>query len=136
VPLVAQRISRRAKSCLLRQLRDEHSTVHRASTSLPGRATIHSFHLRLAELSGNAILHGFTCGWSRCSFADRWRWPEPPGSIYCEHDGFITRIIDYIENGIQPKTVRVVNRHLLDLERHAWTNTKPKKAWHEMLGLG
>lgn len=134
VPLVAQRISKAEVASLRKQLRDEHSAIHRADQ--PAWARLAStFHLRLAELSGNAILHGYLHELvSRCSLIVALY--EPPGNAACEHDEH-ARIVDYIENGEPAKAVRVMNEHLLDLERRICLD-KPQaeKSLAQMLGLG
>lgn len=134
VPLVAQRISKSDIASLRKQLRDEHSAIHRADQ--PAWARLAStFHLRLAELSGNAILHGYLHELvSRCSLIVALY--EPPGNAACEHDEH-ARIVDYIENGEPAKAVRVMNEHLLDLERRICLD-KPQaeKSLAQMLGLG
>ncbi|MBA4327187.1 MAG: GntR family transcriptional regulator [Polaromonas sp.] len=134
VPLVAQRISKSEIASLRKQLRDEHSAIHRADQ--PAWARLAStFHLRLAELSGNAILHGYLHELvSRCSLIVALY--EPPGNAACEHDEH-ARIVDYIENGEPAKAVRVMNEHLLDLERRICLD-KPQaeKSLAQMLGLG
>jgi DNA-binding GntR family transcriptional regulator len=133
VPLVAQRISKSEIASLRKQLRDEHSAIHRADQ--PAWARLAStFHLRLAELSGNAILHGYLHELvSRCSLIVALY--EPPGNAACEHDEH-ARIVDYIENGEPGKAVRVMNEHLLDLERRICLD-KPQaeKSLAQMLGL-
>lgn len=133
VPLVAQRISKSEIASLRKQLRDEHSAIHRADQ--PAWARLAStFHLRLAELSGNAILHGYLHELvSRCSLIVALY--EPPGNAACEHDEH-ARIVDYIENGEPAKAVRVMNEHLLDLERRICLD-KPQaeKSLAQMLGL-
>ncbi|MES2383261.1 MAG: GntR family transcriptional regulator [Pseudomonadota bacterium] len=134
VPLVAQRISKAEVASLRKQLRDEHSAIHRADQ--PAWARLAStFHLRLAELSGNAILHGYLHELvSRCSLIVALY--EPPGNAACEHDEH-ARIVDYIENGEPARAVRVMNEHLLDLERRICLD-KPQaeKSLAQMLGLG
>lgn len=134
VPLVAQRISKGEIASLRKQLRDEHSAIHRADQ--PAWARLAStFHLRLAELSGNAILHGYLHELvSRCSLIVALY--EPPGNAACEHDEH-ARIVDYIENGEPARAVRVMNEHLLDLERRICLD-KPQaeKSLAQMLGLG
>lgn len=133
VPLVAQRISKTEIASLRKQLRDEHSAIHRADQ--PAWARLAStFHLRLAELSGNTILHGYLHELvSRCSLIVALY--EPPGNAACEHDEH-ARIVDYIENGEPAKAVRVMNEHLLDLERRICLD-KPQaeKSLAQMLGL-
>jgi DNA-binding GntR family transcriptional regulator len=133
VPLVAQRISKSEIASLRKQLRDEHAAIHRADQPAWARLAS-SFHLRLAELSGNAILHGYLHELvSRCSLIVALY--EPPGNAACEHDEH-ARIVDHIENGEPGKAVRVMNEHLLDLERRICLD-KPQaeKSLAQMLGL-
>ena len=134
VPLVAQRITKSEIALLRKQLRDEHSAIHRADQ--PAWARLASaFHLRLGELSGNSILHGYLHELvSRCSLIVALY--EPPGNAACEHDEH-ARIVDFIENGEPAKAVRVMNEHLLDLERRICLD-KPQaeKSLAQMLGLG
>jgi DNA-binding GntR family transcriptional regulator len=133
VPLVAQRISKSDIASLRRQLRDEHSAIHRADQPAWARLAS-SFHLRLAELSGNNILHGYLHELvSRCSLIVALY--EPPGNAACEHEEH-ARIVDHIENGETGKAVRVMNDHLLDLERRICLD-KPQaeKSLAQMLGL-
>lgn len=133
VPLVAQRITKAEIVLLRKQLRDEHAALHRADQ--PAWARLAStFHLRLAELSGNAVLHGYLHELvSRCSLIVALY--EPPGNAACEHDEH-ARIVDYLESGEPAKAVRLMNEHLLDLERRICLD-KPQaeKSLAQMLGL-
>lgn len=133
VPLVAERITKAELALLRKQLREEHSALHRADQPAWARLAS-SFHLRLAELSGSAILHRYLHELiSRCSLIVALY--EPPGNAACEHDEH-ARIVDYVENGEPAKAVRVMNEHLLDLERRICLD-KPQaeKSLAQMLGL-
>lgn len=133
VPLVAQRITKAEISLLRKQLRDEHAAIHRADQ--PAWARLAStFHLRLAELSGNAILHRYLHELvSRCALIVALY--QPPGHAACEHDEH-ARIVDYLEKGDPAKAVRVMNDHLLDLEyRICLDKPQAEKSLAQMLGL-
>lgn len=133
VPLAAARIGKADVALLRRQLREEHAALHR--TDQPAWARLaSSFHLRLAELSGNAILHRYLHELiSRCSLIVALY--EPPGNAACEHDEH-ARIVDYLEAGEAAKAVRVMNEHLLDLERRiVLDRPQAEKSLAQMLGL-
>lgn len=133
VPLVAQRITKAEITQLRKQLREEHAAIHRADQ--PAWARLASaFHLRLAELSGNTILHRYLHELlSRCALIVALY--QPPGNAACEHDEH-ARIVDYLENNEHAKAVRVMNEHLLDLERRICLD-KPQaeKNLAQMLGM-
>ena len=133
VPLVAQRITRAEITQLRKQLCDEHAAIHQADQ--PAWARLASaFHLRLAELSGNSILHRYLHELvSRCSLIVALY--QPPGNAACEHDEH-ARIVDYLEKNEHAKAVRVMNEHLLDLERRICLD-KPQaeKSLAQMLGM-
>ncbi|MFZ4286212.1 GntR family transcriptional regulator [Variovorax sp. HJSM1_2] len=133
VPLVAQRITKAEIGQLRKQLREEHAALHRADQ--PAWARLASgFHLRLAELSGNAILHRYLHELiSRCSLIVALY--EPPGNAACEHEEH-ARIVDHIENGEPAKAVKVMQEHLLDLEqRICLDKPQSEKSLAQMLGL-
>lgn len=133
VPLVAQRITKAELGSLRRQLREEHGAIHRADQPAWARLAS-SFHLRLAELSGNAILHRYLHELvSRCSLIVALY--EPPGNAACEHEEH-ARIVDYLEAGEPAKAVRVMNEHLADLERRiCLDHPQSQKSLAQMLGL-
>jgi DNA-binding GntR family transcriptional regulator len=133
VPLVAQRITKAEIGQLRKQLKEEHAALHRADQ--PAWARLASgFHLRLAELSGNAILHRYLHELiSRCSLIVALY--EPPGNAACEHEEH-ARIVDHIEAGESAKAVKVMHDHLLDLEqRICLDKPQSEKSLAQMLGL-
>ncbi len=133
VPLVSQRITKAEIGQLRKQLKEEHAALHRADQ--PAWARLASgFHLRLAELSGNAILHRYLHELiSRCSLIVALY--EPPGNAACEHEEH-ARIVDHIEAGEPAKAVKVMQEHLLDLEqRICLDKPQSEKSLAQMLGL-
>lgn len=96
------------------QLAKEHDALHRSDQ--PAWARLAStFHLRVATLARNVILQDFLTELvSRCSLIVALY--EPPGNSACEHDEH-TRIISLMERGEAAAAVRLMNEHLLDLER-------------------
>jgi DNA-binding GntR family transcriptional regulator len=133
LPLAAQRMTKADAAQLRKQLKEEHATLHKSDQ--PAWARLASgFHLRLAAISGNAILHGYLTELiSRCSLIVALY--EPPGNAACEHEEH-ARIVDHLEKGEAAKAVKVMNEHLLDLERRICLD-KPQseKSLSQMLGL-
>ena len=134
VRLVAERATPASLKALRQQLRDEHHAMHRFDQ--PAWARLASaYHLRLAELSGNPILQRYLVEIvSRCSLIVAVH--QPPGNAACEHDEH-ERIVECIEKGDANEAVRLMDEHLLDLERHLMLE-KPRaqKDLAQMLGLG
>ena len=97
------------------QLRDEHQAMHRFDQ--PSWARLASaYHLRLAELAGNAILKQYLIEIvSRCSLIVAVH--QPPGNAACEHDEH-ERIVECIARGDANQAVALMDQHLCDLERH------------------
>ncbi len=134
LPLAAQRMTKADATQLRRQLKEEHATLHKSDQ--PAWARLASgFHLRLAEISGNTILHGYLTELiTRCSLIVALY--EPPGNAACEHDEH-ARIVDHLEKGEHAKAVKVMNEHLLDLERRICLDRpQSEKSLSQMLGLG
>ena len=133
VPLAAARITKAELQALRRQLREEHAAVHQPGQ--PAWARLASgFHLRLAEIAGNAILqrtlHELI---SRCSLIVALY--EPPGNAACQHEEH-ARILDHIEKGEVAKAARLMGEHLLDLEQRLHLDRHPsEKTLGQMLGL-
>ena len=115
VPLVAQRITKAELALLRKQLREEHSALHRADQPAWARLAS-SFHLRLAELSGSAILHRYLHELiSRCSLIVALY--QPPGNASCEHDEH-ERIVDAIARGDGDTAAALMDHHLGALQEH------------------
>ncbi len=115
VRLVAERATPKDLLSLRNQLREEHQAMHRFDQ--PAWARLASaYHLRLAELSGNAILKQYLIEIvSRCSLIVAVH--QPPGNAACEHDEH-ERIVDCIAKGDANQAVALMDQHLRDLERH------------------
>ncbi len=133
VPLAAARMGKAELQGLRRQLREEHAAVHQPSQPAWARLAS-SFHMRLAEIAGNAILHRYLHELiSRCSLIVALY--EPPGNAACEHDEHV-RIVDHIEKGEVAKAVRLMGEHLLDLEQRLHLDRpQSEKTLGQMLGL-
>ena len=134
VRLVAERATPANLKALRQQLRDEHQAMHRFDQ--PAWARLASaYHLRLAELSGNPILQRYLVEIvSRCSLIVAVH--QPPGNAACEHDEH-ERIVECIERGDADEAVRLMDEHLMDLERHLMLDTpSAQKNLAQMLGLG
>ncbi len=133
VPLVAQRITKAELQALRRQLKEEHAAIHQPDQPAWARLAS-SFHMRLAEIAGNEILHRYLHELiSRCSLIVALY--EPPGNAACEHDEH-ARIVDYIEKNETAKAIKVMTEHLLDLERRiSLDRPQSEKSLGQMLGL-
>ncbi len=133
LPLAAERLSKAGAAQLRRQLKEEHATLHKSDQPAWARLAS-SFHLRLAEVAGNEILHGYLTELiSRCSLIVALY--EPPGNAACEHEEH-ARIVDHLEKGEAAKAVKVMNEHLLDLERRICLDRpQSEKSLSQMLGL-
>jgi DNA-binding GntR family transcriptional regulator len=133
VPLVAERITKAELQALRRQLREEHALLHKPDQPAWARLAS-SFHMRLAEIAGNEMLHRYLHELiSRCSLIVALY--EPPGNAACEHDEH-ARVVDHIEKGEVAKAVKVMNEHLLDLERRiSLDRPQSEKSLGQILGL-
>jgi len=133
VPLAARHATKADFASLRRQLRDEHALLHRAGQPAWARQAS-AFHLRLGELCGNPILHGYLSELvSRCALIVALY--EPPGNAACEHDEHV-HIVDLIERGQVAEAVQVMDAHLADLERRiSLERPQPAHTLAQMLGL-
>jgi DNA-binding GntR family transcriptional regulator len=115
VRLVAERATPKDLRALRDQLREEREAMHRFDQ--PSWARLAStYHLRLAELSGNLILQRYLIEIvSRCSLIVAVL--QPAGNAACEHDEH-ERIVDCIAKGEADQAVALMDEHLCDLERH------------------
>lgn len=133
VRLVAERATARDLKALREQLREEHQAMHRFAQ--PAWARLASaYHLRLAELSGNAILQRYlTEIVSRCSLIVAVH--QPPGNAACEHDEH-ERIVDCIARGDAESAVQLMDQHLRELEQHLMIEAPgDEKSLARLLGL-
>ncbi len=134
VRLVAERATPADLKALRAQLHEESKVMHRHDQ--PAWARLAStYHLRLAELSGNAILHRYLVEIvSRCSLIVALH--QPPGNAACEHDEH-ERIVERIARGDADGAVALMDQHLRDLERHlALEQPAPRKDLAHLLGMG
>jgi DNA-binding GntR family transcriptional regulator len=134
LPLATARASKADLAALRRQLREEHATLHQHTQ--PAWARLASaFHMRLAEIAGNAVLQRYLHELiSRCSLIVALY--EPPGNAACEHDEH-ARIVDHIEKGEVAKAIKLMDEHLLDLEQRLHLDRpQSEKSLGQMLGLG
>ncbi|MEC5399556.1 GntR family transcriptional regulator [Uliginosibacterium sp. H1] len=134
VRLATQHATRADLSALRKQLAQEHEAMHRFDQPSWARLAS-SFHLRLAELARNPILQRYLVELvSRCSLIVALY--EPPGNASCEHDEH-ARIVDFIEHGDADAAVRVMDEHLLELERNVCVERESaNKSLARMLGMG
>lgn len=134
LPLVARNATKADLASLRRQLAAERDALGRYDQ--PAWARLASaFHLRLAELAGNSILHQYLAElMPRCSLIVALY--ERPGNAPCEHDEH-ARIVDLIERGDAAGAARVMSEHLEVLEqRISVAHAQPTKNLASMLGLG
>ncbi|CDN89062.1 GntR family transcriptional regulator [Hydrogenophaga intermedia] len=134
VRLVAERATPADLKALRAQLQAETKVMHRHDQ--PAWARLAStYHLRLAELSGNPILHRYLVEIvSRCSLIVALH--QPPGNAACEHDEH-EGIVERIARGDADGAVALMDRHLRDLERHLMLDKPaPRKDLAHLLGLG
>ncbi len=115
VRLVVLRATPDDLQALREQLRQEHAQMHHADQPAWSRLAS-AYHLRLAELSGNPILHRYLVETvSRCSLLVAVH--QAPGNAACEHHEH-ERIVDCIAQGDAEEAVRLMDQHLVALERH------------------
>ena len=115
------------------QLAREHEAMHRFTQ--PAWARLASaFHLRVAELARNPILQRYLIELvSRCSLIVALY--EPPGKASCEHHEH-ARVVDLIERKDADGAARVMEEHLLDLERSICMQLEPAHlSLADMLGM-
>jgi DNA-binding GntR family transcriptional regulator len=119
---------------LRRHLKEEHAAMHRYTQPEWARLAS-SFHLRVARLARNPILERYlTELMSRCSLIVALY--EPPGNAACEHDEH-AELVDAIARGDADEAVRLMEAHLLDLERNiALDRPAAQRSLGQMLGLG
>ncbi len=93
----------------------EHDAVHRFDQPAWARLAS-SFHLRLAQLARNDVLQRYLTELvSRCSLIVALY--ETPGNASCEHDEH-RALVDCMERRDAASAVRLMERHLLVLERN------------------
>jgi DNA-binding GntR family transcriptional regulator len=114
LPMATANATRADIAALRRQLRSEHAALH--ASDQPAWARLASaFHLQVAALARNRILQQYLAELiSRCSLIVALY--EPPGNAACEHDEH-DRIVTLIEKRDAAGAIRVMDAHLLDLER-------------------
>jgi len=145
VHLVTERATAADLAALRAQLRLEHETLHP-----PAHATPHpsghrvdqpawarlasTFHLRLAELADNPLLHRYLVETvSRCSLIVALH--QPPGNAACEHEEH-ERIVEHIAAGDAAGAVALMHKHLHDLEHHlSLEAAPPSRSLAHLLGL-
>ncbi len=115
------------------QLRAEHEAMHRFDQPAWARLAS-SFHLKIGELGRNPILQRYLVEMvSRCSLIVALY--EPPGNACCEHDEH-EAIVECIERGDADGAVRLMDEHLLVLERNVCLQTEARApGLRELLGL-
>jgi DNA-binding GntR family transcriptional regulator len=115
-------------------LNEEHAAMHRHTQ--PEWARLASaFHLRVARLARNPVLERYlTELMSRCSLIVALY--EPPGHAACEH-GEHAAVVDAIARGDAEAAVRLMEAHLLALERNVvLARPAAQRSLGQMLGLG
>lgn len=119
---------------LRKRMAREHEAMHRFDQPSWARLAS-SFHLRLAELAGNEMLQRYLTELvSRCSLIVALY--EPPGNASCEHDEH-EALVDCIEKRDAEKAVKLMEEHLLVLERNVQLRQEsPGHSLGRMLGLG
>ena len=119
---------------LRRHLKEEHAAMHRYAQPDWARLAS-SFHLRVARLARNATLERYLTELiSRCSLIVALY--EPPGNASCEHEEHAA-LVDAIANGDADTAVRLMEEHLLVLERNiALDRPASQRSLGQMLGLG
>ena len=119
---------------LRRHLKEEHAAMHRYAQPEWARLAS-SFHLRVARLARNPILERYlTELMSRCSLIVALY--EPPGNASCEHDEH-AEVVDAIARGDADTAVRLMEEHLLVLERNiALDRPASERSLGQVLGLG
>ena len=133
LPLAARNATRADLAALRRQLKAEREALDRYDQ--PAWARLASaFHLKLAEVAGNAILLEYLGElMPRCSLIVALY--ESPGNAPCEHDEH-ARIVALIEKGDADAAAEVMNAHLDTLERRvSVAHAKSEKSLASMLGL-
>ncbi len=133
VELAAQRASVEDIGALRKQLADEHEAMHRFDQ--PSWARLASeFHLRIAALSGNAILERYLTELiSRSSLIVGAY--ERVGNAPCEHDEH-TAILDCLEARDADGAIAHMTAHLQSLEARIETSDMPgTKRLAHLLGI-
>lgn len=132
--LAVKRATKKDIAALRRHLKEEHAVMHTWKQTDWARLAS-SFHLRVAELARNPILHRYLAELlSRCSLIVALH--EPSGHASCEHEEH-ARVVDCIANGDEAGAVRAMEEHLQELEqRIRLVAQQPGNSLARMLGVG
>lgn len=132
--LAVKRATKKDIAALRRHLKEEHAVMHTWKQTDWARLAS-SFHLRVAELARNPILHRYLAELlSRCSLIVALH--EPGGHASCEHEEH-ARVVDCIANGDEAGAVRAMEEHLQELEqRIRLVAQQPGNSLARMLGVG
>ena len=132
--LAVRRATKKDIAALRRHLKEEHAVMHTWKQTDWARLAS-SFHLRVAELARNPILHRYLAELlSRCSLIVALH--EPGGHASCEHEEH-ARVVDCIANGDEAGAVRAMEEHLQELEqRIRLVAQQPGNSLARMLGVG
>ncbi|MGE5522144.1 MAG: GntR family transcriptional regulator [Rhodospirillaceae bacterium] len=133
LPLAMARAGKTDIAALRRRLQHERDALDRSDQSAWARLASR-FHIELAALADNAILHGYVVELiSRCSLVVALY--EPPGHASCEHDEHV-HIVDLMERGDVPACLAAMRAHLADLERRiSLVHAKGTRTLAQMLGF-
>lgn len=133
VRMAVQNATARDLADLRKQLKQEHSAMHRVEQPVWARLAS-SFHLRLAALARNEILERYLVELvSRCSLIVALH--EPPGKASCEHDEH-ERIVECIARKDADTAAQLMEEHLRELERNVMVKgEKPDSSLARLLGL-
>jgi DNA-binding GntR family transcriptional regulator len=131
--LAVRRATRADIANLRRQLQEERAVMHTYGQTDWARLAS-NFHVRVAELSQNAILQRYLGELlSRCSLIVALH--EPEGHACCEHEEH-TRIVHFIETGDVEGAVREMEAHLSVLEQRIHlVKEKSASSLGRMLGM-
>jgi DNA-binding GntR family transcriptional regulator len=133
LPLAARNASKGDIAQLRKQLQAEREALARYDQPKWARLAS-AFHLKLAEVAGNSILHEYLAElMPRCSLIVALY--ERPGNAPCEHAEH-ARIVELISKGDAVAAAEVMGAHLDALEqRVSVAHAKPQKSLAGMLGL-
>lgn len=118
---------------LKKQLQQEHTAMH-SHSQREWAMLASSFHMQIAEISGNAILQRYLAELiSRTSLIVAAY--EPGGHAPCEHDEH-THIVNLMENGDVAGAIAAMDAHLVSLEKHLFLDhSASENTLAHMLGM-
>ncbi|HVK54652.1 MAG TPA: GntR family transcriptional regulator [Burkholderiales bacterium] len=124
IPLVIEKATKAQLAQLRQHVQEEHAALDGGDPSDWIRLT-GEFHMELAEVAGNSVLTGFVNEVvSRCSLIIALY--DARTSVPCAHDEH-EQLIDVIANRDVPRALKMMDEHLLSIERRLKLEEEPRE---------